>query len=197
MSARSHSALLTMAIFLVTSIVLFQTALAGDFVAEMVEKSIGDTVISKIYVKGTKYRIETEEEGKQIVILVDQEANLTRICNMDEKSYMEIPSDDLKSLMNDPFQSLEFTIDTPGTESKTPEPEAVNGVECVKHVVLWGGAPFYTYYISEKYDLPLKIIRGNGEKVVELRNIEEKEIDDAMFQIPDGFTIKKESEDKK
>lgn len=197
MPIKLQATLLSMVLVLVMSTALCQIALGAEFVADMVDQSMGDTVSNKIYVKDSNYRIETEEEGKQIVFIVDQEANLTRICNMDEKSYMEIPSDDLKSLMNDPFQGLKVTLDTPGTESKTLESETVNGVECVKHVVLWGDAPFYTYYISEKYDLPLKIIRGDSEKVVELRNIEEKEIDDVMFQIPDGFSLKKESEEKK
>lgn len=182
---------------LVISLALCQAASGGQFVADMVDQSMADTVSNKIYVKDSNYRIETEEEGKPIVILVDQKANLTRICNMDEKSYVEMPSDDLRSLMNDPFQSLKATLDTPGTESKTYEPEKINGVECVKHVVLWGDSPFYTYYVSDKYDLPLKIIRGNSEKVVELRNIQDKEIDDAMFQIPKGFSLIKASEEKK
>ena len=179
------------------SLILCQAASGGQFVADMVDQSMRDTVTSKIYVKDSNYRIETEEEDKPIVILVDQKANLTRICNMDEKSYIEMPSDDLKSLMNDPFQSLKSTLDTPGTESKTFEPEMINDVECVKHVVFWGDSPFYTYYVSDKYDLPLKIIRGDSEKVVELRNIQDKEIDDAMFQIPEGFSIKKEAAEKK
>jgi hypothetical protein len=197
MAIKLQAVLISIVLILVISPILCRNAFGDEFVADMVDQSRRDTVTNKIYVKGANYRIETEEEGKQIVILVDREANLTRICNMDEKSYMEIPSDDIKSLMNDPFQSLKITLDTPGTERKTLESETVNGVECVKQVVLWGGAPFYTYYISEKYDLPLKIIRGNSEKVVELRNIEEKEIDDAMFQIPDGFSVTKESEEKK
>jgi hypothetical protein len=50
--------------------------------------------------------------------------------------------------------------------------------------------------VSEKYSLPLKMIRGAGEKVVELKNIEEKEIDDAMFQVPEGFAVKREAAEK-
>ena len=187
------SILLTLAI----SPILCQEAFGDEFTADMIEQSAADTVSGKIYAKGSNYRIEIQDEGKPMVILVDQDTNITRICDTTEKTYMEIPSDDLKSLMNDPFQSLKITLDTPGTESETHESETVNGVKCVKHVVLWGGVPFYTYYASEKYDLPVKIIRGNGEKVIELRNIEDKEIDDAMFKVPEDFSLIKESEEKK
>jgi len=196
MSARCLTAFATVAICAAATMFPNRTAAAGDFVADVVETTPRDTVTSRIYVRGTVYRIETEEEGQQIVILVDQEANVTTICNMDEKACFQIASDDIKSLMADPFMSLRVTKETPGTEAKELEPEEINGIECAQHAIMWGESPFYTYFTSDKYSLPLKMIRGESEQVVELKNIEEKEIDDAMFQVPEGFSIKKDSEDK-
>lgn len=194
MPTRSYYPFLTIAAGMVASVLLFQSAAAGDFVADVVETTPRDTVTSKIYVRGTTYRIETAEEGKQLIILVDQEGNVSWICDVEAKSCQEIAADDIKSLMKDPFMSLRVTKETPGTEAKELEPEKVNGIECTQHVIMWGENPFYTYFVSEKYSLPLKMIRGTGEQVVELKNIEEKEIDDAMFTVPEGFAVKKAAE---
>jgi hypothetical protein len=186
---RTRSLLLAIAACVMASVLLYQPAAAGDFVADMVQQDMRDTTISKIYVRGTVYRIETEEEGAQIIVLVDQEANVTTVCHMDQNACFKIASDDIQSLMSDPFMSLKVTKETPGTEAKELEPEEINGIECAAHVILWGETPFYTYFVSEKYSLPLKMIRGDGVQVVELKNIEEKEIDDAMFAVPEGFTV--------
>ena len=193
---RSTYPFVTIAACMVASVLLFRSAAAGDFVADVVETTPRDTVTGKIYVRGTTYRIETEEEGKQLVILVDQEGNVTWICDVEAKACEEIAADDIKSLMKDPFMSLRVTKETPGTEAKELEPEEIDGVECAVHVIMWGENPFYTYFASEKYSLPLKMIRGAGEKVVELKNIEEKELDDAVFAVPEGFSVEKELQEK-
>jgi hypothetical protein len=181
---------------MVASVLLFQSAAAGDFVADVVETTPRDTVTSKIYVRGTSYRIETEEEGKQLVILVDQEGNVSWICDVEARACEEIAADDIKSLMKDPFMSLRVTKETPGTEAKELDPQTIGAVDCAVHVIMWGDQPFYTYYASDKYSLPLKMIKGTGEDVVELKNIEERELDDAVFEVPEGFSVEKELQEK-
>ena len=197
MKIKIRVVLIVVMLMFVVSTALSQDSISTEFIADMVDQSINDTVTNKLYVKGNYYRIETEEEGKKIVVLVDQDSNITRILNMDDKSYMELPSDDIKVMMNDPFQSLRITLETPGIEHKVLEPEMVNGTECVKHVLLWGENPFYTYYMSDKYNWPMKIIRGDSEKVVDIINIEDKEIDDSLFEIPEDFSVLDKGEKKK
>jgi len=168
--------------------------LAAEFSADMNVTEGDNTTTNKFYVKDTKYRIETMEEGQEIIIIVDQGANLTRVLNVNENSYLEMPCDDMRSLANDPFQSLKATLETPDIEKKAVGPETVNGLECDKSVLLWGGSEFYTYFMSRKYDFPIKIILGESVKVVELTNIKETVIDDGLFELPDGFTAMKESQ---
>jgi hypothetical protein len=170
---------------------------AAEFTADVTVQSPYDSTEGKIYVKDSVYRFETTEDGKPVVYMVNQDSAVSRICHTADKIYYEVPSDDLKSIMKDPFQSLKYTLETPGTERKDLGKETINGIECTKQVVLWGGTPFYTYYTSEKYDFPIKFIRGEAEKTVELKNVEEKKIDDTFFRVPDGFALKKESEEKK
>ena len=45
------------------------------------------------------------------------------------------------------------------------------------------------YWQSPYIEYPLKVISGaNNDMVMELKNIVEGDVDDAMFQIPDGYT---------
>jgi uncharacterized protein YuzE len=163
-------------------------AVASEFSADMVVVDGGDTTTYKLYVKGSKYRMETKEDGQEIFIIVDQEAKLTRVASVSEKAYIEMPCDDIRSLMNDPFQSLKVTIDTPGIEQNSLGTEKVNGIDCDKYTLLWGDAEFYTYCMSRKYNFPIKIILVQSERFVELNNIKESAIDDRLFELPEGFS---------
>ena len=105
MATNLRAVLSLILLMLAISPVLCQEAFGGEYIADIINQSAADTVSAKIYVKGSNYRIEIQDEGKPMIILVNQDANITRICDAAEKSYVEIPSDDLKSLMNDPFQN--------------------------------------------------------------------------------------------
>ena len=169
------------------------STLAAEFSADMVVVDGGNTATNKIYVKDSKYRIETTEDGQEIIVIVDQEANLTRVLNVNDKAYIEMPCDDMRSLSNDPFQALKVTIETPGIETKALGSETVNGIECDKTVLLWGGSEFYTYCMSQKYDFPVKIVRGDSEMVAELTNVVESAVDDGLFELPEGFSAMEET----
>jgi len=194
MAIKLQAAALSTILLLAISPASGQIGVSKEFAADMVVQSRGETVSSKIYVKNSKYRIETTEDGQEIIIIVDQGINLTKVLNVNDKSYIEMPCDDMRSLANDPFQSLKATIDTPGIEKKALGSETVSGIECDKFVLLWGGSKFYTYWMSGKYDFPMKIILGESEKIVELKNIKESAIDDGLFELPDGFAAMEESQ---
>jgi len=172
--------------------VSYSHAVAAEFSADMVVADGDSTITNKIYVKGLKYRMEVMQDGQEIIVVVDQEKNLTRVALVSEKAYIEMPCDDMRSLMNDPFQSLKVTIATPGIEYDSLGTEKVNGIECDKVTLLWGDTEFYTYYMSRKYDFPVKIIRGDSEMAAELKNIKESDIDDGMFELPEGFSAMEE-----
>jgi hypothetical protein len=163
-------------------------AAASEFSADMAVVDGGNTKTYKLYVKGLKYRMETIEDGQEIVIIVDQEANLTRVANVNVKAYIEMPSNDLRSLMNDPFQALKITIDTPGIERNSLGTETVNGIECDKYALLVEGKEFYTYCMSRTHKFPIKITLKQSERVAELKNIKETAVDDRLFEIPEGFS---------
>ena len=163
-------------------------AAASEFSADMTLADGGDTIPYKLYVKGVKYRMETEEDGHAIAIIVDQERTLTRVLLVNERVYIEMPSYDIRSLMNDPIQALKVTIDTVGVERNSLGTETVNGVGCDKYELLVEGEVFYTYCMSSTHNFPLKIILKKPERVVEIKNIKESAVDDGLFEVPEGFS---------
>lgn len=169
-------------------------AVAAEFSADMVMVDGDSTRTNRLYVKGLKYRMEIIQDGQEIIVIVDQETNLTRVALVSEKAYIEMPCDDMRSLMNDPFQSLKVTIETPGIEHDSLGTETVNGMECDKSTLLWGGTEFYTYYMSQEYEFPVKIVQGKSDVVAELENIKESDIDDGLFELPEGFSAMEEPE---
>jgi outer membrane lipoprotein-sorting protein len=171
---------------MVCSIPLF----AGEFSADMVVQTggqKGETTTSKLYVKGTKYRMEQEEDGQNIIIIVDTEAMVTRVLMPSEKMYMEIASDDMKSLANDPFQSAKKTESL--GETKLLGTETISGYKCDKYLITRDGNDVMTQWISKKLDFALKVVTHEGEKMtMVLENINEGKLSDALFEVPDDYT---------
>jgi hypothetical protein len=194
MKTRSSISWLSGAVVVFTLSAFCSLTFAAEFSADMIVTEGGKLMTNKIFVKDSKYRMETTEDGQEIIIIVDQEANLTRVLNVNDKCYIEMPCDDMRSLMNDPFQSLKVTIDTPGIEKKDLGSETVSGIECDESVLLWGGSEFYTYCMSRKHDFPIKIVQGKSEMVAELKNIKESVIDEVLFELPEGYSAMEESQ---
>ena len=87
---------------------------ASQFTADMIQSDGGDTTTGKIYVKNSKYRMDQEEDGHQVFVIVDQTAGVTRVLMPEEKMYMEMGTQDFRSLMKDPFQGVKYTARSPG-----------------------------------------------------------------------------------
>ena len=168
-------------LFLISS-----TALA-QFTADMVTTEGDVSKTSKFYVENPFYRMDMEEGGQKIFVVVNNETKTTRVFMPSEKMYMEMKSDDMKSLSNDVFQSLEAQKQK--YETKLVGEETVNGYECEKYQVIIDGSPVSTYWQSSEIEYPIKVISGEKQNMImELKNIEKGDIDDAMFKIPAGFT---------
>ncbi|UCF71667.1 MAG: DUF4412 domain-containing protein [candidate division WOR-3 bacterium] len=169
-------------------LVLSSVSYAVQFTADMgVKLHYEDAATTqKLYVGEGKYRLDQEEDGQQVVVLVDQEAGMTRVLLPKEKIYMEMPSDDMQSLMNDPFQAAKFTEEV-GKKSKVGN-EKVSGYACDVFVIKRDGEVIMRLWLSDQLGFPLKIvIPGEGGRTMELKNIKEGEVGEEIFMIAAGF----------
>ncbi len=96
-------------------------------------------------------------------------------------------SQDPQSLMNDPFQATIYMADN--GESKPAGTETINGLVCDKSVITMSGQDVATKWVSQKYNFPVKIEQMMAEnKFIEITDIVEGPIDDALFQLPEDYT---------
>ena len=159
----------------------------AQFTADIVttEREVSKT--GKFFFEKPFYRMDMEEGGQKMFVVVNNETKTTRVFMPSEKMYMEMKSDDMKSLSNDVFQSLEAQKEK--YETKLVGKETVNGYECEKYQVIIDGSPVSTYWQSSEIEYPIKVVSGqNQNMVMELKNIKKGDVDDAMFKIPAGFT---------
>jgi hypothetical protein len=174
----------------------FASASAAEFTAEVNQRLHGEDLTGKIFVKGEKYRLEQQDNKKRrMFIIVDQKANLTIVADPAEKNFMETPSQDMVSLMNDPFQSARYM------EEKHKKillgEEIISGFECKKMKFEAQGQETMTVWKSEKLGFVLKITLPDKKKsFIHLKNIKEGLVDKALLQVPAGYA-KKEDPAKK
>jgi outer membrane lipoprotein-sorting protein len=167
--------------------VCFNISYAGQFAASISETVDNVTRTDKIYVKNDKYRMEFQEEGHQVFVLVDQSALVTRVLMPEEKVYMEMASDDMQSLMNDPFQAARYT-EGMGEKVKTGT-DKIGGYDCDVYSIRSGEDELMRLWYSNKLGFPLKIaLTGEQTRIMELSNIKVEEIDDELFAMPTGYT---------
>lgn len=130
--------------------------------------------------------MDLQEQGENFYVLVDQNRKLTRVVRPKEKMYVEMRSTGMSSIKNDVFQSVEkqkqmYETNLVGTED-------INGYKCKKYNVLIDGKKATTFWLSTKFNFPLKVITGKNKNVImELINIKPGDVDDSYFTVPNNF----------
>lgn len=158
-----------------------------QFSADLLEQYQGQAVTSKIFVKGNRYRMIQQEEGETLFVVVDQDIEKTRVLVPSLKQYLEIGSQDMMSLMNDPFQTLKYTVTQASRVSQGKE--TISGYECEKYLLSVQGMEAMSYWQSEELNFPLKmVVHGQGGISIELTNIVTGPLSDSLFQIPTDYT---------
>ena len=159
---------------------------AGQFKADMVQHIGEKSRTSKIYVKDSKYRMEEKENGQQVIIIVDLDMGVTRVLIPMEKKYKEMKSTDMGSLMNDPILAARFMATKYAQRSLGIE--SISGFACDKSSVYHEDQLLMTQWVSKRLMFHLKIVaHGPGGRTMELKNIQEGPVDDALFQVPVEF----------
>lgn len=157
-----------------------------QFTADIVQTAGGLSTSGKFFVKAGNYRMELEEGGQPLCVIVDVQTGITTISAPLEKMYTDIPVDHAASIMNDPFQGLRYLVSL--GESRPEGSEVIEGYQCDKSEVFGEGQKAATRWISTRLNFPIKIImHGATEKMVELKNIQEVTVADSLFKLPADY----------
>ena len=168
-------------------IIMAGNAFAADFTGKLKMKLDDETNEGDIFVSGSKYCMELEQYGEKIKVIVDNGKNETTIIRLSIKEYRTIASDDMMSLMNDPFQSYQYSLGN--GEEKFMGTEMVNDYECEVYQIIMADTPVMEKWQAQSLDFPIKIVQhGQQERVIEITGIEEKAIEASIFNIPEDFT---------
>jgi len=168
---------------------------AAQFTADMVDSVHhgGQSRTGKIYVKGFRYRMDQEEDGQKVTVLVDQETRLTRVFLEAERMYLEMPNDDPQSLFNDPFQAAKY-VEELGTKSKIGS-EKVSGYACDIYSVNYDTMHLMDIWVARKLEFPIKVqLSGKYSRTMLLSNIKETQLNDDVFAGPVGYAKVGESD---
>ena len=170
--------LLALTIFISAGLVFNLVALAAEFSAEMIQKMAGQTMTGKIYVKGTKMRIEMNTPGGPVVTIALPDVGKSLMLQTGSKMYMEMSIDASSSIPNMTETDCEKIADKNHLGS-----EKVNGYDCDKYEIVYHDSSMgkLTQWFSKRLNYPIKMIyKGpQGEVITEYKKIKEGSIKDS------------------
>lgn len=167
------------------------TGLAAEFSADFVQKEDQTETSGKIYVKGSKYRLDLVSGRELVIVLVDRQSQQTTVVVDAEKMYRTLPNSSLQSRMNNPFESARYLREK-AAEKKAGE-ETINGVPCRKIVLVMEGQEVMIIWESPQYDFLMRVqLPGPDGDYAELKNVKQEPVSDDLFRIPEGYTLYKE-----
>ena len=168
-------------------IIITGNASAADFTGKLKMKLDDETNEGDIFVSGSKYCMELEQYGEKVKVIVDTGKNETTIIRLSIKEYRTIASDDMLSLMNDPFRSYQYSL--ANGEEKFMGTEMMHGYECDVYQITMDDTPVMAKWQAKSLDFPIKIVGyGQQKRIIEIIDIKEKALETSIFAVPEGLT---------
>ena len=160
--------------------------ISAEFFADVIQNKHGKTMQGRFFLKGNLYRMDIEDHGKPISVLVDLELGKTKVLIHSEKIYLEFDNTNIKTLSNNPFQAFKHTADR--YKFKSLGNENINGYMCKKQLINTQGRDLMTAWWSEKLYFYVKIVNHLSKGMfTELRNIEQEVLPAKIFQAPSDY----------
>ncbi|MCK5784672.1 MAG: hypothetical protein KAH06_09500, partial [Desulfobacterales bacterium] len=168
---------------------------AVSFMADMVVTEKGKQTTNKFFLLDNQYRMDTEDDGMALTILVNRENKKTRVIVPSRKIYLEFANDDLRSMLKNPFEAHLYSMKLYNV--KTLGKEIVNNITCDKQEIDLDGQVVMTAWVSQKYNFPIKILNNLNDYVAELQGVREAHLNSNFFKVPSDFVKQEEPEPKK
>jgi hypothetical protein len=158
----------------------FVQAAGFELSADMTAREGDQKQTGKLYVKGSKYRIDMKDGSEYAIIRHDK--NKSWVVIPDQKSYIEMPFDPKRRPAIEEGQSSNGNKRLVGSET-------VDGHATRKYeVTMTDGGKEGTFYqwITVDLDFPIRTTAVNGTWSIEYRNIRAG-VPDAVFEIPETY----------
>ena len=167
------------------SCALIGTVLALEYSAEIVTRTKGMTMTSKMYFSGDKIRSESEQAGRKMISIIRMDKKVSWSLMPVQKMYMEMAMPDDKMMMG-------MTEKAPGqVERKKIGREKVNGVDCDKYLVTsidkTTGKKSSVYMWLSGDNIPMRTAAIDGSFVSEIKNFSKGPQPASLFEVPAGY----------
>jgi Ca-activated chloride channel homolog len=160
---------------------------AASFTADILEIHKGNSKTYKIYQLDQQYRLDVEEDGRTMNILVDRISGKTRVIIPSEDVYLEMDNDDLQSLSSNPFEARYYM--SQNYEYRSVGIETINGLACEKQIISTQGKDVMTAWIASKYDFAAKLENKMDDRTLILENLRDGGVEASMFKVPTEYHL--------
>lgn len=168
-------------------------ALAAELSAEVVHTAQGQQSVSKVFIKGGKFRMEPvsgpgSQPSGQGFQIVRQDRQAMWMVDPQQRGYIEVPLGSMSDLSRAPKADEKL----PGEVSrKKLGGEKINGHPTEKTEITFsqqGQTQTVVMWFAKDLGLPIKTAAQDGSWSVEYRNIVKAPQADSLFEVPAGFT---------
>ena len=181
--------ILAIAVAMATSIRTVSSA--AEFTADFSMKG-GMSGQGKVWVKDQKMKQEIESQMGKVIMIMDLNQGYNWLLMPDTKSYIKTKVETKgkgfrpENFMGMQHGELKADIKKAGTED-------LNGYKCDKYIINFGKKEMgtMTQWFAVDLGYPIKIVNSGtimGDMTTEVTNIKEGDVNDAIFQIPSGYT---------
>lgn len=176
---------------LITIATFSGTAVASEFLADVVMKGgmMGDD--GKLWVKGQKSRQEMGKGAEEMILIMDLDRGFQWTIMPDMKMYMKTKIQP----KGKGFKPENFVGTQPGqmeAQIKRLGTETIKGYKCDKYLFIFKNKQMgtMTQWYSKKLGYPVKIVNKSdmmGEIITELQNIKKTSVRDELFIVPSDY----------
>ena len=172
--------------FLIIGLGIAAPSHAGEFSADMIQKSPMGNSEGKVFVKGENLRQEMNIGGEKQIMIFQKDKGIVWVLMPELKMYMEMTAGGQQNM----------APPTPGEMEKMGDKkylgeEKVNGYKCKKYRYTSNDPSVgtTTMWISKKLNFPIKteMEGSSGPMSMEYKNIQEKKLPESLFEIPAGY----------
>jgi outer membrane lipoprotein-sorting protein len=141
-----------------------------------------ETMVTKLWEKGRKYREEMTTQGMTTIIIMDMDAGEYYMNMSGTNSWIKMTMDTSMvpvGANEDPSSILQYNPQITGTET-------IDGKSCTVITYDMPGTGSITEWIWTEYGFPLKLetTTSEGTSTIEFTNIDFSDIPDSMFELP-------------
>jgi hypothetical protein len=156
----------------------------AEFSAKMVLREHGQDVLGRIFVKDGKMRQEFLDERGQTITIVRRDKHRVWVIMPSENTYVEMPLG-----LHLPGQFLQIPPEAISKRQVCSEEWGGYQVDRIEVTLRGGplGTTRQTYWVAPKLGLPIKTVTADRQYSLEYRDIQEKKLEDRLFEVPPGY----------